>query len=470
MSRTLLFLALFVVVTSMAMDPLRREFESFKQKFNKQYASVVEEAARFQYFKENMKIAALRQSTNPHASFGANSLADLSAAELKRLHNGESFLKKRAALPRKELPVENKAASNPSKVDWRAKGAVTYVKNQGQCGSCWSFSTTGNIEGQWFLAGNPLVALSEQQLVSCDTIDQGCGGGFQDDAFEWLFFNTNGTITTEEAYPYVSGNGVAPKCRKDKLPFGAQISEYNDIARDETVMAQQVGSGGPLAISLDATSFELYMGGIVTDCISQQIDHAVLIVGYDETNNPPYWIIKNSWGASWGEDGYIRVEKGTNQCLLKNMPTTAVVTKGPRPPAPSPTPSPPSPPSPPPPTPAPSPSNTTFQQITCKDSACTSDCKTQTLPQNECIVTPDGDSAVAVCSSLGLFVTVYPLSKDCTGLSIDKLEQLNTCSLDSDFTYIENVCPSLVEDRAVDSSTMRLSRKLSTLVKASKKN
>ena len=460
-----ILIALLVIAAAtvvLATDPLRREFEKFKVKYGKNYATIIEEAARFQYFKENMAKAAIQQDMNPLATFGVNGLSDLSSKEFKRMHNEAAFLKKRANMPRKEMEVKA-GLSIPSRIDWRTKGAVTYVKNQGQCGSCWSFSTTGNIEGQWFLAGNPLVALSEQQLVSCDVIDQGCGGGFQDDAFEWLFFNTNGTITTETAFPYVSGNGVVPPCKKN-LPFGAQITAYNDIARDEGVMATQLATGGPIAISLDATSFETYVGGILTNCVSQEIDHAVLIVGYDDSNTPPYWIIKNSWGASWGEDGYIRVQKGTNQCLLKNMPTTAVVTSGPHP-TPAPTPSPPSPPTPTQTSP-PTPSNATFTQITCSDSACSVGCQSQVLPQNSCIVTPDGDSAVAVCTSLGLYLTVYPLSTDCSGLSINKMEPLNTCELDSDLTYIENVCPSSEED--VTSISVRLSRKLSTLVRSTR--
>ena len=223
---------LFIIAVAAA-DSLR-DFEAFKVKYAKQYNSHIEEAARFEYFVENIKKAAAMQATNPLAMFGAGVFADRSASELKIMHNAEAFLSKRAAKPRKEAPVP--VLDSPvSSIDWRQKGAVTYVKNQGQCGSCWSFSTTGNIEGQWFLAGNKLVALSEQQLVSCDTIDQGCSGGFQDDAFEWLFFKTNGTITTETAYPYVSGTGDVPTCRKDTLPFGAQISDYNDVARDETV-------------------------------------------------------------------------------------------------------------------------------------------------------------------------------------------------------------------------------------------
>jgi cathepsin F/cysteine peptidase B len=308
------------------------DFETFKAKFNRKYESAAEEQKRQAIFTENMKIAAKLQSANPLATFGANEFADLSPSEFKKFHNGElQFKKMMTAEKEKNTPVadlytQEELEATVAAIDWRKKGAVTHVKNQGQCGSCWSFSTTGNIEGQWFLAGHPLVALSEQELVSCDTIDSGCNGGLMDNAFEWLQTHKEGWIATEASYPYVSGDGNVPRCELPKKN-GARIAGHENLPKNEAQMATWMSTNGPIAIAVDATSWQTYMGGIMTNCISSQIDHGVLAVGFDNDHRPPYWIIKNSWAASWGEDGYIRVEKGRDECLITSYPCSSKVTK-----------------------------------------------------------------------------------------------------------------------------------------------
>ena len=190
--------------------------------------------------------------------------------------------------------------------------------------SCWAFSSSGNIEGQWFLAGNNLTSLSEQELVSCVTTNQGCGGGWQDKAFAWLQSERNGSIVTEASYPYTSASGRSGTCDvKESMPVGATISSHADVSRNEADMAAWVSANGPLAIVVRVTGWETYNGGVMTKCTPGYVDHAVLIVGFSET----YWIIKNSWGTTWGEAGYIRVQRGTNQCNLTFKPTSAHVAK-----------------------------------------------------------------------------------------------------------------------------------------------
>ena len=348
MRATVVVLAALLIAAVAARD-FTSEFKAFKSMHKKVYPTKEEETKRFHIFVSNMKRAEKLQASNPLATFGASVYADLSAEEFKSHHNGERHFARAAA---KAKPIAWEKASAATSIDWRTKGAVTAVKNQGQCGSCWSFSTTGNIEGQWFLAGHSLVSLSEQLLVSCDTIDDGCNGGLMDNAFDWLVQDHNGTIVTEASYPYVSGGGVAPACNEHG-DFGARITGHLDLPKNEAQMASWCAVHGPVAIGVDATSWQTYMGGIMTNCISSQVDHGVLIVGFDDNNSPPYWIIKNSWGASWGESGYIRVEKGTNQCLITDYPCSSIVT--PAGPTPPPTPSPPTTPAPPtpPPTPAP---------------------------------------------------------------------------------------------------------------------
>jgi len=313
-------------------------FEEFKVRFHRSYANAAEEAERRAQYERNMAKARAYQKTNPLATFGPNEYADWSEAEMRAMKGmpATAMEQFRAGLARQALRIAEgkqklraaKLGAAPSAVNWVNQGAVTPVKNQGQCGDCWAFSTTGNIEGQWFLAGNALVSLSEQELTSCDTNDTGCNGGLPWQAMEWLLSSQQGWITSEADYPFVSGSGTAPACAfsSASMPGAAQISNYQQLpSNDEANMQQFCGVYGPLSIGVDATSFQSYTGGVLTSCTSNQVDHAVLAVGYDLTYSTPYWIIKNSWGASWGEAGYIRVAYGSNQCLLSAMPSSAEV-------------------------------------------------------------------------------------------------------------------------------------------------
>jgi len=297
-------------------------FKDFKAAHGKVY-SAAEENVRFANFVENLRTAERLNAKNPLARFGVNKFADLSAAEFKTRHNAQAFYANRSVVnvPNMYTPEQVAAASTP--IDWRAKGAVTHVKDQGQCGSCWAFSTTGNIEGQHFLANKKLVSLSEQELVSCDTIDSGCQGGLMDQAFQWLVQSRKGQIVTEASYPYASGDGDAPACKLVNRVEGAIITGYTDLPHDEAQMLTHLQTGGPIAIAVDATSWQTYQGGILTDCESDQIDHGVLLVGYGLSGSTKYWIVKNSWASTWGENGYIRVQYGTNQCLINSYPTTS---------------------------------------------------------------------------------------------------------------------------------------------------
>ena len=436
------------------------QFEEFKAKFGRTYANKVEESARLRIFVENMKKAEKLNKLNPHATFGVNAFSDMSAAEFKIRHSAEKHFKAQAAkrgVAKTYTPAELKSMT-VSSIDWRTKGAVTAVKNQGQCGSCWSFSSTGSIEGQWFLAGHTLVSLSEQELVSCDTTDDGCNGGLMDNAWSWLVSAEGGKIATEASYPYVSGGGNVPACALPKTT-GATISGHENIAQNEDQMAAWVGTNGPLSVGVDATSWQTYSSGIMTNCISSQVDHGVLIVGFDNSNSPPYWIIKNSWAASWGENGYIRVEKGTDQCLITSFPCSSQVSgSGPTPPSPpSPTPAPGSassssanPP--------PAPSGATFTQKICDDAACSEGCQSHTFAQNSCLQVTGGGSAIATCSALGLTLNVYSTT-DCSGSAQSSTEPVNQCLQDTSGSYLENICsgnaPSSSSGHAPSSSSGR---------------
>ena len=420
--RAIAFTALALLLCTLAQAKVESvaEFNAFKTKFGKQYASPAEEAKRFKIFVENMEKAKKQMELNPHATFGMNVFSDMSAAEFKSRHNAEKVYaaaqKHSHKLETIEYTAEERLAVKGRAQDWRPKGAVTPVKNQGDCGSCWSFSTTGGIEGQWFLAGNTLTSLSEQELVSCDTIDSGCNGGLMDNAFTWLLTTQNGSIVTEASYPYVSGAGAVPSCSLANTAFGARINGFKNIAKNEDDMANFVFTGGPLSIAVYAETWQTYTGGIVTNCPQDQLDHGVLIVGFDDTNNPPYWIIKNSWGPTWGESGYIRVEKGTGQCNIGTYQTTSIV-NGSAPVTPTPAG----------PTNAPpAPIGTTFVQKTCTDRNCQK-CSEIKLPQKTCIKGSTG-SYTAQCATDALIITAFN-SLDCSGSGSITANPINTCDI-----------------------------------------
>lgn len=194
-----------------------KAFADFTAMFGKTYANAAEHSYRKRVFAENMRQAAELQAQNPHATFGPNKFSDMTPEEAKRFHNGAKHFREMRKRREAEGPVpvlfSSEQITAGASIDWRQKGAVTAVKDQGDCGSCWSFSAIANIESQWFLANHTLVSLSEQQLVSCDTTNDGCDGGDMDAAFAWLIKKNKGMVATEASYPYVSGNGDAPKCK-----------------------------------------------------------------------------------------------------------------------------------------------------------------------------------------------------------------------------------------------------------------
>lgn len=223
----------------------------------------------------------------------------------------------------------------PTGYDWREHDAVTEVKNQGMCGSCWAFSTTGNIEGVHAVKYGKLIYLSEQELVDCDDVDQGCNGGLMDNAFDQV--EKLGGLETEADYAYT---GKAGKCSLDQSKIAVNITGHHDVPQgDEEAMVDQLLETGPLAVALNAMWMQFYRGGVSHPwkrlCNPAGLDHGVLIVGYgvepaDPNHMPlpkkeqPYWIIKNSWGPHWGESGYYRLYRGDGTCGIDQYATTAL--------------------------------------------------------------------------------------------------------------------------------------------------
>ncbi|RYH05201.1 hypothetical protein EON65_45370 [archaeon] len=224
-------------------------------------------------------------------------------------------LRRNPSGPLHSAPVD--VSTLPDSVDWTAKGAVTGVKDQGQCGSCWSFSATGSMEGAYFLRYGTLPSFSEQQLVSCDTggADAGCNGGWMDDAF--TFAKNNGGLTTENQYPYNSGGtGNSGTCKTSGYTNleNSAPSGYIDVAPGNVTALMSAVAQQPVSIAIQANqlAFQSYKSGVLTGKCGQNLDHGVLVVGYGTLNGVDYWKVKNSWGTSWGEGGYILIQRSAD--------------------------------------------------------------------------------------------------------------------------------------------------------------
>ncbi|CAM9527949.1 unnamed protein product [Sphacelaria rigidula] len=200
----------------------------------------------------------------------------------------------------------------PEEVDWTKKGGVTEVKNQGSCGSCWSFSTTGSMEGAHFIKTGDLAVLSEQELVDCDTYDMGCQGGLMDYSFHWI--QQNGGICSEQDYPYIATGGICQKSSCDVVP-GTGVDKWIDVGTtEEELMAAVAQQPVSIAIEADQMSFQLYSGGVLTATCGTNLDHGVLLVGYGVyEDGTKYWKVKNSWGGDWGMKGYILLKREAPQ-------------------------------------------------------------------------------------------------------------------------------------------------------------
>lgn len=324
MLRAVAFVALTAALAFATYDTSRVSFEEFKAKFGKSYASHTAHEAAFKNFVDNAQHARAHQKRNPEAVFGATKFADLSEAEFGRLVRSSAT--KRKPVPRKEKnPLVGSATifkGQPKKVDWVTMGAVTAVKNMGECGGgCVGFAVAGAAEGANFVTNKRLVSLSAGEIVECAMPD-GCDGGEPMEVIDWFLNNTNGAIATAKTYPYNSSDGSTGACQlgKIKIEVGARIKSVIKVPKHESAIASTLAQYGPMSISVDALSWQTYMGGVLTSCSASQIDTDVLLVGYDEEAKIPYWLIKNAWGADWGEEGYIRVKKGIDACGITDDP------------------------------------------------------------------------------------------------------------------------------------------------------
>jgi len=291
-------------------------WESFKSEFHRNYESMEVEMNRFQIFLENLKIADIRNNAEMKvggsAIHGITRFSDMSQSEFQ-----STFLKTDISLKPKDDPVQANITQGTTAtvVNW-AGIYTTPVKNQAQCGGCWAFSAAEQIESDAMRVLKLNYILSPEQIIQCDTGngDNGCNGGYPSHAYTYV--HKAGGIEQESDYPYTSGNGKTGTCSVNSSKFKVTVSGYTQIKK-ESDMGSYVQSTGPLSICVDASSWSSYKGGIMTSC-SQNIDHAVQAVGVYpvSASQGGYWIIRNSWGVSWGESGYIRLAYGQNTCGL----------------------------------------------------------------------------------------------------------------------------------------------------------
>jgi len=321
--RTLFFAVLLGLVALSVAIPVGRaqdEFRNWMQQYNKQYETDAEFQHRFQVFMQNKeRVAQMIRSTpaNANTKWGVTKFMDLTPEEFKNTFLGTTVTDDEK--PSRDLDTLQQ--SLPSTFDWRSSSScISAVKNQGNCGSCWAFSTTEGTESAYCISTGKLYTLAPQELVSCDNTCDGCGGGSVTAALN--FVEKNG-LEGESSYPYTSGtSGQNGKCTYSASAVEATVTSwgYATQTKNETAMQVSMYNISPLAVVVDAQSWQFYKGGVVTSNCGTSLDHAVQAVGWNQASSTPYWIVRNSWGADWGEAGYIWVEMFKDMCGIASQP------------------------------------------------------------------------------------------------------------------------------------------------------
>jgi cathepsin L len=311
MKASLAVLALAVVASALRESEYQSQFIRFVQDHNKNYATneIFDKYTTFKYW---VDYVARHNAGNHTWEAGINQFSDMMPEEFAAFVNGclvgaENYVSQ---------AVEMTQA--PPQIDWRTKGAVvTRVKNQGSCGSCWAFSSTGSLEGAHQIKnGGTVPDLSEQQLVDCSGSagNQGCNGGLMTNSFKWLKQQLPNGATSQDKYAYTARQG---SCKKD-LPTVSTVENHVALPADENKLGDALGLG-PVSIALSASgTFQSYKSGILETGCGTQLNHGVLLVGYTPDDKNGYWIVKNSWGASWGNQGFVWIRAFKNVCGVGN--------------------------------------------------------------------------------------------------------------------------------------------------------
>lgn len=324
-----LCVAFAVAVPTNKLNTSPRAFEAWKAEHGKVYETQEEHDKRYNIFLENAAIIEKHNSEGHSWTMGLTQFADLTPKEFEAMQTLYP-----SKIGTDESPADFRHNTNgrslkdlPSDIDWRKANLVNPIKNQAQCGSCWAFSTIVSYEGQVANKTGKLTSFSEQNLVDCvkdqeipgssQTCCMGCNGGLMDYAFAYMKAKQDGKADTESSYPYKASDGT---CSFKASESGdTPVKSYTDIAKgDENSLKDAVATVGPISIAVDANTFwQLYRGGVFKPLFcGSRLDHGVAIVGYGSENGDDYWIVRNSWGESWGENGYMRIVMGKNECGL----------------------------------------------------------------------------------------------------------------------------------------------------------
>lgn len=301
--------------------------EQWMAQYGRVYKNAAEKARRFKVFTANVAFIESFNAGNHEFWLSANQFADLTNDEFRASKTNKLGFKGSSARVPTRFKYENVSLDAiPTSVDWRTKGAVTPVKDQGGCGSCWAFSAVAAMEGAVKLRTGKLISLSEQQLVDCDVHgeDQGCDGGNMDNAFQYII--KNGGLTTETEYPYTEGDGSCNTAMAAN--HAATINGYEDVPANNEAALMKAVANQPVSVAVETGSlgFQFYSRGVITKSCGNFLDHAMTAIGYGTASDgTKYWLMKNSWGSSWGEKGYARIKKDVadneGMCGVAKMPS-----------------------------------------------------------------------------------------------------------------------------------------------------
>lgn len=314
-------------VPSESIPEFWNRFTTFITDFKREYPSEEERMQRFHAFAANMVRIIRHNKGNSTYSLEINEFTDVTPEEFKAQRLGFKRPEKRwGDLPAIDARTHLDIVA-PSSVDWVSQGAVTPVKDQGQCGGCWAFSTTGALEGAAYISSNGVLqSLSEQQFIDCDRsrMNEGCSGGSMSAAFQ---YSQSHWLCSESEYPYT---GLDGSCQRTSSEYGLPMSCVEGVgnvgngflqASQEELMQAVAQQPVSVAIEADQLAYQFYSRGVLQGTCGTNLDHGVLVVGYGEDNGIPYWKVKNSWGQLWGEKGYVRIERGYDECGILSQPS-----------------------------------------------------------------------------------------------------------------------------------------------------